>query len=449
MSETFISVGLDIGTTSIGAAALECGGASGIRVLKTVSVPNPGAIPAPPDRPWERMQSTERIWETAAALLDSLLEEYRVSAIGVTGQMHGILYASPDGRALSPLYTWQDGRAGVRHGEDAQSACEAIRRLTGYAVPEGYGLATHVDLMRHGQTPAERYCLCTVMDWTVMRLTGLSRPMIHVTNAASLGLYRSAERDFDPEALCALGIDGDTLPFVTAEPLVLGEYRGIPVTAAIGDNQAAFNGTLWPDGGDPAGNALLNVGTGSQISVLSDVPARDASGLIESRPFDGKRYLLSGSGLCGGRAYALLESFFRRYAAACGLPSPDGRRYDVLNALAEEGRRRGSVLSVRTTFCGTRADPSLRGEITGIGENDLTPEALAAGVLYGIADELYGMYRLMDAGHVRSLAASGNAVRKNPVLREILSEKFGMPVTVPGNTEEAACGAAIFAAGKA
>ncbi len=447
MSHPFISVGLDIGTTSIGAAALERTGASGTRVLKTLSVPNPGAIPAPADRPWEHTQFPEKIRETAAALLDSLLGEYTVSSIGVTGQMHGILYAAPDGTALSPLYTWQDGRAGIRRPEDALSACEAIRQGTGYAVPSGYGLATHVDLMRHGQTPPGRYCLCTVMDWIVMRLCGLTRPVIHITDAASLGLYRPAEADFDPDALCALGIDGDTLPAVTAQPLVLGEYRGIPVTAAIGDNQAAFIGTLWTDGRDPGRTALLNVGTGSQISLLSDAAARDSSGLIESRPFDGKRFLLSGSGLCGGRAYALLEAFFRRYAAACGLPSPDERRYDVLNALTEEGRRRGSVLSVRTAFCGTRADPSLRGEITGIGEENLTPEALAAGVLYGIADELYGMYRLMDAGHVTGLAASGNAVRKNPVLRGILSEKFGMPVSVPGHTEEAACGAAIFAAG--
>ena len=328
------------------------------------------------------------------------------------------------------------------------SACEVIRRRTGYAVPEGYGLATHVDLLLRGQVPKERYYLSTVMDWIALRLCGLTRPVTHITNAASLGLYRSAKRDFDPEALRTLGIDPDSLPLVTAEPLVLGKFRGIPVTAAIGDNQAAFIGSVWGGEGDPSETALVNIGTGSQISVLSDEPARDSSGLIESRPFDGKRVLLSGSGLCGGRAYALLESFFRRYAAACGFPadSPDGRRYEVLNSLAEEGWRSGNVLSVRTAFCGTRADPSLRGEITGIGEGNLTPEALAAGVLCGIADELCGMYRLMPAARVKNLIASGNAVRKNPVLREILSERFGMPVRVPEHTEEAACGAAVFAA---
>ena len=46
MSKQPVTIGLDIGTTSIGAAVLTCGGPRGNEVLKTLSVPNPGVIPA-------------------------------------------------------------------------------------------------------------------------------------------------------------------------------------------------------------------------------------------------------------------------------------------------------------------------------------------------------------------------------------------------------------------
>ena len=34
---------------------------------------------------------------------------------------------------------------------------------------------------------------------------------------------------------------------------------------------------------------------------------------IEARPFLGGKYLLVGASLCGGKAYALLENFFRSF----------------------------------------------------------------------------------------------------------------------------------------
>ncbi len=47
--------------------------------------------------------------------------------------------------------------------------------------------------------------------------------------------------------------------------------------------------------------------------------------------------------------------------------------------------------------------------------------------------------------HTRTVSNdSGNAIRKNTVLQQILREKFNLPLQIPTNTEEAACGAAIF-----
>ena len=47
----------------------------------------------------------------------------------------------------------------------------------------------------------------------------------------------------------------------------------------------------------------------------------------------------------------------------------------------------------------------------------------------------------------KKIAASGNCVRKNPLLVQIIAEKFGKTPVISENTEEAAAGAADFAKG--
>lgn len=60
--------------------------------------------------------------------------------------------------------------------------------------------------------------------------------------------------------------------------------------------------------------------------------------------------------------------------------------------------------------------------------------------------ELYDIYRKIGGPHIGKLVASGNAIRKNRTLRRVLSEMFDMPVFTSRYGEEAARGAAIFAA---
>ena len=116
----------------------------------------------------------------------------------------------------------------------------------------------------------------------------------------------------------------------------------------------------------------------------------------------------------------------------------------MLNRLAATGM--DAPLEVSTLFSGTRTDPGKRGSIHGIGIDNFTPSALAAGVLKGMAQELFEMFTAIGKADIRILAASGNAVRRNPVLVKLLGQVFGMPVMIPKEQEEAALGAAIFSA---
>lgn len=420
------TIGLDIGTTSISAVQRDI--VSGA-VLDARTVVSEADLPA--TCVGEHIQSPKEILAKVCRLAKEL-DADRAAAIGVTGQMHGIVYVDTMGNALSPLYTWQDERGG--------KYCDEILKKTGYRLSAGYGLATHYALLQDHAVPENAAHLCTIMDYIIMQLCDRSAPVTHATNAASLGLYNITNDCFDREALRALGMDCALLPEVTTGCTIVRRKNGKPMVVAIGDNQAAFLGSVT----DMAHTALVNIGTGSQISFVcaKDTPLH--CGSIETRPFLPDHRLLSGSGLCGGRAYALTERFFREYAQMLGLP--DTKRYDILNKLAEKGLSENCILPVQTTFCGTRDDPTRRGSITGIEEDNFTPAALASGVLMGMATELYEMFSSVEHDHIDRLIASGNAVRQNPTLVRCIERVFGLPVTCSVCVEETATGAAKFAA---
>lgn len=411
-------IGIDIGTTSI------CGICyTDSAEPKTAGLPNRFET----GLPFERIQDPERIYTAVTDLLRQLWRD-GITGVGITGQMHGILYTDKYGQALSPLYTWQDGRGDLLHR--GESYAGLLGRMTGCPVASGYGAVTHFYNSLNRLVLEKAVYICTIGDYVSMRLCRLNIPVLHSSNAAGIGCFDMDSIDFKRGDLEKAGMDCRLFPVVTDNFKVIGEYRGAAVTCAIGDNQASYIGSVRDDS-----CILVNIGTGGQISYLykgGSLPQE-----TELRPlYDGKR-LAVGSSLCGGRAYALLERFFcETVSLATGNDCPS--LYDVMN-LTEPPEKR---LSVSTLFCGTRRDPSQRGSVTGISDNNFTPQALIYGTLYSIAEELYGMYR----GDVPSLlVGSGNCLRRTPLLRRILSEMFGAPLLLPQVAEEAASGAAFCA----
>lgn len=419
-----LCLGLDIGTTTISAVVLD----EHRKPVASRTVKSEAFLPS--DDPDEKIQDVRVIEEKALKLVHSLLSNYPgIDSIGVTGQMHGILYLDVGGTPLSPLFTWQDQRSAP--------FCSHLTDITGYPIAPGYGLATHYALLQAGQVPVGTAMVCTIMDYLAFVLCGRQKLTIHSSNAAALGFFDLKRMCFDETALEKAGIDPGILPPVTCETALLGQHGQIRVSVAIGDNQASFLGSVT----DPETTALANFGTGSQISVLTRDPvAPDPA--IEIRPYLGNTYLACGCALCGGRAYALLEQFFRIYAVSCGLAAEE--QFQVLNALAEEGMALADPMQVKTTFSGTRSNASLRGSIQGISDGNFTPASLTAGVLLGMAGELHEMYTSIPGTHTAHLVASGNAARKNPALICALGRVFGMDVQLPEHQEEAAFGAAIF-----
>ena len=446
------ALGIDIGTTTISAVIAD---ESSREVIESFTIANTSFIET--KMFWESLQDPAVIIGKACGLLEDIMDRHKdICVIGLTGQMHGIVYTDRDGKHVSPLYTWQDGRGNrkcqedesgnQRYQGDGRSACEIIEEAGGMKIHTGYGMATHFYNHMAGQVPEQAASLCTIADYLGMVLTGRKKPLVHAGNAASLGLYDVKENRFREDILDRLGLDVRILPEVTEKFQIPGTYQGIPVCVAVGDNQSSFLGSVR----NARESILVNMGTGGQVSVYSSqyFTAED----IEARPFINSSYLPVGSSLCGGRAYALLAQFFGQCARAMGAEGKDP--YEMMERfLAENDKddkekknsKKGDLL-VDTRFSGTREHPEWRGGIHNIGTDNFTPQALTAGFLNGMAEELYQMYRRMGNAAVegkKRMIASGNGLRKNRYLRDIMSRRFSMPLSLAAQKEEAAYGAAL------
>lgn len=449
-----ILLGVDIGTSKLCVVAVAADGGA---LLAVEDAPNDTGLPGEPD---SAEQDAAALLARVPALLARLHHHPEVAgarplALGVTGQMHGVVLADSAGRPLSPLITWQDGRGNRLAGSGRSYVDEVRHRLcaaaadSGCQAASGYGAVTLLRLCEEGRLPVGATAL-TIQDLLVATMSGA--PATDATDAASWGLFdvRHGGR-WLPGAAGALGLPEELLPALRptgsrAGTLLPGMAAstgwlpaGLPVAVAIGDNQASFVGSVPA----LADTVLLNLGTGGQLSVPIDHFARVEG--LDTRPLLPGLWLLVGASLCGGRAYQVLERFFAAVGRECFGYADPPELYAVMHRLAETVDADGG-LRADTRFSGTRLDPCARGALRGISTDNFTPAHLTRAVLAGMVEELAAFYRQAGAAgaHPTRLAASGNAVRRNPALRQEIARQLAMPVMLPPCAEEAAHGAALI-----
>lgn len=432
-------LGIDIGTTTISAVLMDSRDG---RIERSITRINDSALVSEGSAAFERLQDPDSILCIVSKILKEVMESFtELEGIGLTGQMHGILYLDKEGHPVSPLMNWQDER-GNQICCDNKSYAEMLSELTGYKMATGYGLTTHYYNEQNGLVPKEAVQLTTIHGYIAMVLAGCKKVILHASDAAALGLFDLNRFQFDPEAVKKAGISEQILPPVITEPIMLGKYQGTcPVYLPIGDNQAGFLGTVE----DTQHTVSINIGTSSQVSIFHKT---NISGdLFECRPFLGKSYLLVGAPLCGGRAYALLEKFFRESVMLTGMAC--GSLFEQMNQAAmnilEDDIELHDRLEIDTRFAGTRQEPLQRGMICNVGIDNFTPAHMILGFLEGMISELYDIFdsmQVVTSEEFSQIAGSGNALRQNPVLVRIAEREFKVPVVFSQQGEEAAMGAA-------
>ena len=449
-----LALALDIGTTSLGAVAVDREGRMQARVQQANPAHRRG-LPA-----GHAEQDPVRVLDAAFETLHALGQRASGEpvALGLTGQMHGVLLVDHENRPLTPLFSWQDRRAnatgpdGRTHLERFLERCpaDALERLGCRPAP-GYGAVTLYVLGQRDDLPPGRCRAVTVADWVGAVLTA-STPRMDASNAASLGLFDVVDQRWSTAMLEAAGVEAERLPAVAASGAMLGGLSaaaaaktelpaGLPVLCAIGDNQAAVLGSL-----SAGARALqINIGTGGQVNwpVASFVRVDG----MDTRPLPVGRLMLTGAGVSGGDAYAWVERTVASWLAAFGESREPDAIYARLAELAAAVPDNNGGLISRPVFRGTRRRPRERGSFEGVSFENFTPGHVARAVLAGIAE---GLHEFVEtSGDARPpadrIVATGNAIRRNPLLARILEARFGLPVWIPEHQEEAAYGAALLA----
>lgn len=260
-------LGIDLGTSSVKAAAMAEDGS----VEEIASASYPMESPAPG---WAETDPADW-WLATRQAVRSLGASRRekIAAIGLSGQMHGVVLAAADGQALRPAILWADGRA---EGELAgyRELPPPLRGLL--ANPLAAGMAGPILLwIRHHESrtyDAARWAL-QPKDWLRLRLTSEART--EPTDASATLLYDLGKDTWAHDVLRELDIRPNLLPDIVPSHELSGRLTDLaaqelglaprlPVAAGAADAAAALlgHGVLDP------GPVLLTLGTGAQLSSI-------------------------------------------------------------------------------------------------------------------------------------------------------------------------------------
>jgi len=454
-----IFIGLDLGTTKITALAISDREPTLLRV---------DSLNTPPGRSttfhghfeWDATAIAEQAENCVAALVESLGPRGSdIAALGVTGQQHGVVVVDDGLRPLTSFINWQDRRgdepfanSGRTYVEEAQARLgPELQQRSGCALATGHLGLTLFCLQQQGALPSG--IACSIMEFVTARLTG-GRPISEPTCAAGSGLFDIAARAWNRDAIFALGLSDSLFPEIREAGQQVGRLGreiagrtgltpGIPVATPTGDQQAGFVGSVT----DRQTCGHLNVGTGAQVAAYTE--SAQFMPPLELRPFPIAGNLLTGAVLCGGWSYQVLEQFFRRVASdVLDAPVPQ-RLYQRLNELSASVPPGADGLVCEPLFAGTRNDPQRRAVWRGMTAGNFTPGHMTRALLEGMAREYaeqLSSVQIQLGRKLKQIAATGNAMRLNPLLCEMVSQATGLPLVIPQHREEAAFGAALLAA---
>lgn len=436
-------MGLDISTTGAKALIIDENG----NVMAVANTPQPISQPKPlwseqnPSDWWDGIANSIR-----EALTESKLSGEDIAAIGLTGQMHGLVLLDENGAVLRPSILWNDQRTQAQCdymtetiGFERLIELTGNRALTGFTAPkilwvrdnepEVYAKAKHVLLPK---------------DYIRYKLTG--DYATDLAGAAGTSLLNVAQRAWSQEVLDALNIPAEWMPPV---------HEGTQITGVISANTANETGLkagtpVVGGGGDQAAGAIgMGCVTPDKIGVTVGT-----SGVVFA-PLD--RYAFEPEGRLHAFCHAVPNTwhFMGVMLSAAGSLQwyKDTFAADVsFDALLEEtkdvpaGSEGLFFLPYLTGERTPHPDPLARGAFIGMTTRH-TRGHMTRAVLEGVAFGLKDSFTLIDNAGLPEkfeVRISGGGA-KSPIWQQIIADVLGAPLVNINTTEGGAFGAAILA----
>lgn len=259
---------VDLGTSSIKLLLVSWSG----EILERRRVPHATHRPAP----GSAEQEPAEWWRNLRRGVLGLTGRHRVSAIGVTGQMHGLVIHDDTGEVIRPAITWED-----RRSADAIPTLRARHPDRPPLAPGFQAASWHWLARTEPEIAARAASLLLPKDELIYRLTG--RRVTDPSDAIGTGWYRPGV-GWDADAHATEGIDPGMLPEIVPAGAVAGPLTsaaaaaleleaGTPVVIAGGDAAVAAFGAGATDLATP----LFLLSTGCQaLQPAEAMPAREA-----------------------------------------------------------------------------------------------------------------------------------------------------------------------------
>lgn len=374
-----------------------------------------------------------------------------ITSIGITNQRETVvIWDRKTGKPLHRAIVWQDRRTADWCSSHKKTLEPLIRKKTGLFLDPYFSatkLAWILDRYTGLRKKAQRgdVLFGTMDTWVLWNLTGGKSHKTDVTNASRTLFYDIHERKWDDELLKIFKIPKQMLPEVQLSASQFGVTEkkpgipsGIPISAMIGDQQAALYGeSLTEPGG------LKNTyGTG--CFVVLNIGARkpkNPEGLLLTLAcnFQGKPvYALEGSIFVGGSAIQWLRDGLKLIAHASETEKEALRVKDSDGVI---------FIPALTGLGAPFWNPHAKGTIVGL-TRGVTKQHLIRATLEGIAQQCADVVDAMKkqlAKPLKTLRVDGGATA-NRFLMQFQSDLLGMNIEVIDRSEATAWGAAKLAA---
>jgi len=423
-----LALGVDVGTSGVGVVALDAEGRAVARSDHPLALltPRPG---------WTEQEPEGWVAATEAGLREvaAAVGADRVAAIGLSGQMHGMVALDGADRVLRPALLWNDQRTGdaVAEIEAAVGRARLIER-TGNPAITGFQLPKVVWLRRHEPGVFARTAhVLLPKDHVGFRLTG--EAVAEPSDASGTGAYHLARGAWDDEVLAALDLDPGLWPRLVRSDEVVGGLlasvaqrvglsTGTPVVAGAGDNAGAATGLALGRAHPEVGSVSL--GTSGVLFAAVAAPTPDPAGRVHLFAHADGGFHLLGVTLAAGGSLRWYRDVFA-----------PGRTFAELMAAAAAAPPGAHGVTFKPYLAGERTPhlrPDLRGSFHGLSlattEGDVVRSVLE-GVAFSLRDALEVMAPL--ARPDRWLATGGGAA--SDLWRGIVADARAAPVGRPAD----------------
>ncbi|MBN1535420.1 MAG: xylulokinase [Anaerolineales bacterium] len=443
MSKKSLLLGVDVSTTGVKALLInETGNLIGSATTQlNLSTPFPLWSEQSPDEWWSGAVKSIR-----QVLAQTMVKGTEIGALGLTGQMHGLVLLDANNTVLRPAILWNDQRTGDECDEiNRKVGFERLLKITGNRALTGFTAPKILWVRNHEpQIFTQTAHILLPKDYVRFRLSG--DYAVDKADASGMLLLDHKARDWSEELLGILDIPLAWMPKTYEGTEVTGYIHaqaaeetglsaGIPIVAGGGDQAAQAVGV----GAVSPGVVALTLGTSGVIFTTIDGPHIEQQGRMHAfcHSVPGAWHFM---GVMLSAAGSL--QWYRDTHA------PD-TPFDELLAPCQDIPQGAEGLFFLPYLTGERTpypDPLARAGFVGLTirhSRDHMTRAVLEGVAFGMRDVME-LIRQTGSVQVQQVRFSGGGA-KSPLWHQILSDVLNTELFTVNTTEGAAYGAALLA----